>query len=225
LRICRRSRSARLVADSATGNTIVHRPLQPEFALPILRFALERRLLILLHHDGHYLAHPDTIAAYPDVAALVLPPWRSCADLDGLVRQGSTFLRVLGGSSVEQIRVAFEREFAERLRFVVLNWRGLPDLGIYDACVSKGNTLRAFCQERGVGQEEVMAIGDHISDASMFEFAGIKIAMGNADVGLQGLADYVTLSNTEDGVAVALERFFDATEATANAPIPPRPIA
>ena len=34
-----------LVADSATGRTLVHRPLPPEFALPILHFALERTLL------------------------------------------------------------------------------------------------------------------------------------------------------------------------------------
>jgi hydroxymethylpyrimidine pyrophosphatase-like HAD family hydrolase len=63
-----------LVADSTTGNTLVHRPLLPEHALPIMHFALDHALLILVHHDGHYLAHPATIAAYPEVAALICRP-------------------------------------------------------------------------------------------------------------------------------------------------------
>lgn len=196
-----------LVADSATGNILVHRPLPPEHALPILHFALDHSLLILVHHDGHYLAHPATIAAYPEVAALVLPPWSACADLDALVCQGSTFLRALGDRSVAELRATFEEPYAGQLRFVQLAWRGLPDLGIYDACVSKGNTLRAFCQERGIRRQEVMAIGDHISDASMFEAAGLRVAMANADPELKAVADHVTLSNADDGVAVALERF------------------
>lgn len=196
-----------LVAESTTGRTLVHRPLPPEYALPILRFALEHALLILVHHDGRYLADPVTIAAYPDVADLVMPPWTACPQIERPVREGSTFLRALGRTSVAALRTAFEAQYAERLRFVELNWRGLPDLGIYDSVVSKGNTLRAFCEERGIRQAEVMAIGDHASDASMFEAAGLRVAMANADAELQVLADYVTLSNTEDGVAVALERF------------------
>jgi hydroxymethylpyrimidine pyrophosphatase-like HAD family hydrolase len=109
---------------------------------------------------------------------------------------------------VTRLRAAFEQQYADRLRFVQLTWRGLPDLGIYEACVSKGNTLRAFCQERGIRREEVMAIGDHVSDASMFEAAGLRVAMANADPELKAVADYVTRSNADDGVAVALERFF-----------------
>lgn len=196
-----------LVAESATGRTLVHRPLPPAYALPIVRYALEHALLILVHHDGRYLADPATIAAYPDVANLVVPPWTACLLIERPVREGSTFLRALGRASVSALRGAFETPYADRLRFVELNWRGLPDLGIYDGVVSKGNTLRAFCEERGIRQAEVMAIGDHRSDASMFEAAGIRIAMANADAELQALADYVTLSNTEDGVAVALEAF------------------
>lgn len=207
------------MADSTTGNVLVHRPLPPEHVLPILHFALDRALLILVHHDGHYLAHPTTIAAYPDVAALVLPPWTACTDLDTLVGQGSTFLRALGESSVRHLSASFEQQYAGRLRFVELAWRGLPDLGIYDACVSKGNTLRAFCQERGIGREEVIAIGDHRSDASMFEAAGLRIAMANADSELKAVADFVTCSNVDDGVAAAIERFFGPV--AASSPVPP----
>ena len=214
-----------LVADSVTGNTLVHRPLPAACALPILRFALDRRLLILVHYDGHYFAHPDTIAAYADVAALVSPPWSSCADLDDLVRLGSTFLRALGNESVAQLRAAFETEYAGRHQFVELTWRGLADLGVYDVRVSKGNTLRAFCQERGIEQEEVMAIGDNVSDASMFAVAGVKVAMANADRALKGMADYVTQSNGEDGVAVALDHYLGGNASCMPAPNLPRPIA
>ena len=204
-----------LVADSASGRVLVHRPLPPADALPILAYALEQRLLLLVHYDGAYLAHPATIAAYPDMADLVLPPWRPCEDLAGPIRTGATFLRALGQPSVRALRRRFEAAGQGRLRFVELAWRGLTDLGIYDAAASKGQTLRAFCAERGLRPEEVMAIGDHASDRSMFEAAGLRVAMANADAELKALADFVTGSNAEDGVAHALHRFV--------APLPRRP--
>ena len=52
-----------------------------------------------------------------------------------------------------------------------------------------------------------MAIGDSYNDMSMFEWAGIGVAMGNARKSVQEAADYITASNEEEGVAEALQRF------------------
>ena len=52
-----------------------------------------------------------------------------------------------------------------------------------------------------------MACGDSPNDGAMIKAAGIGVAMGNADESIKDIADFVTLSNTEDGVAYAVRKF------------------
>ena len=56
--------------------------------------------------------------------------------------------------------------------------------------------------------EEMVAVGDGFNDLSMIQFAGLGIAMANAQDVVKKAADYVTLSNEEDGVAAVVEKFF-----------------
>ena len=58
-----------------------------------------------------------------------------------------------------------------------------------------------------VPAEQVMAIGDHDSDAALLQWAGIGVAMGNATPAAKAAADVITSSNLRDGVAEALEQW------------------
>jgi hypothetical protein len=59
----------------------------------------------------------------------------------------------------------------------------------------------------GVNKGEVIAIGDSHNDRPLLEAAGLKIAMGNAPNEIKDIADFVTTSLDEDGVAVAIDKF------------------
>lgn len=72
---------------------------------------------------------------------------------------------------------------------------------------SKGAALRKLAAHLGLAADQVMAMGDSGNDASMFAFAGTSIAMGNARQDIKDQATAVTLSNREDGVAVALQKY------------------
>jgi hydroxymethylpyrimidine pyrophosphatase-like HAD family hydrolase len=53
-----------------------------------------------------------------------------------------------------------------------------------------------------------MAIGDNFNDVAMLEFAGTGVVMGNADRNLLEREEfYTTVSNDENGVAAAIDRF------------------
>ncbi|HET8852091.1 MAG TPA: HAD hydrolase family protein, partial [Ktedonobacteraceae bacterium] len=69
----------------------------------------------------------------------------------------------------------------------------------------KGNALRVIAEDLAIPAEEVVAIGDNHNDIGMLRFAGLGVAMGNAHAEVKAAADFVTLSNTEDGVAVVVE--------------------
>ncbi|MDR0615373.1 MAG: Cof-type HAD-IIB family hydrolase [Synergistaceae bacterium] len=76
---------------------------------------------------------------------------------------------------------------------------------INSATASKGSALRYLCQRLGIAREGVLAIGDNDNDKTMMEFAGYSVAMGNAIAEIKRIADEVTLTNDEDGVAAFLE--------------------
>ncbi|MBS6509434.1 MAG: HAD family phosphatase [Paraclostridium bifermentans] len=72
---------------------------------------------------------------------------------------------------------------------------------------SKGGAVAQLAKYFNLKRDEVMCIGDSENDLSMIEYAGIGVAMGNAIDIVKQSAQYVTLPNTESGVAKAIEKF------------------
>ncbi len=72
---------------------------------------------------------------------------------------------------------------------------------------NKGDGLRGLCKEIGLDMSEVMACGDGLNDLEMIAEAGYGIAMANGHELVKQKAKFVTLSNDEDGIAYAIEKF------------------
>ena len=73
---------------------------------------------------------------------------------------------------------------------------------------SKGKGVEKLAIINGLAPENVMAMGDNFNDIEMLDFAGVPVVMGNADPNLRERAEfYTTVTNDEDGVARAIERF------------------
>lgn len=73
--------------------------------------------------------------------------------------------------------------------------------------LSKGNSLLEIAKIYDIDQADIIAFGDEMNDASMLEIAGRSIAMANAIEPIKNMADYVTLSNDEDGIGDYLEKY------------------
>ncbi len=74
--------------------------------------------------------------------------------------------------------------------------------------INKAKALEYICKINNIDSKDVIAIGDGDNDIDMIKFAGLGVAMGNAVDELKYIADYVTNSNNEDGIANVLQRFF-----------------
>lgn len=70
---------------------------------------------------------------------------------------------------------------------------------------SKGNALNIVSKYLNIPIENTIAIGNDKNDISMFEVAGLSVAVANASDDIKSKVDHITLSNDEDGVAVFLE--------------------
>ena len=98
--------------------------------------------------------------------------------------------------------IPLEAELCLRLQGRINVFRSEPYfLELVPQGIDKALSLAVLLKEIGV-------IGDGYNDLSMIKFAGLGIAMGNAQEPVKKAADYITLSNEEDGVAEALEHFY-----------------
>lgn len=76
---------------------------------------------------------------------------------------------------------------------------------IVNSNCSKGNAIKILIKYLNVPIENTIAIGNDKNDISMFEVAGLSVAVANASEDIKNKVDYITLSNDEDGVALFLE--------------------
>lgn len=73
--------------------------------------------------------------------------------------------------------------------------------------IDKARSLERLITMLHIGSDEVIACGDGYNDLSMIRFAGLGVAMANASEEVRSSANYVTLSNEEDGVAHVIHKF------------------
>lgn len=69
---------------------------------------------------------------------------------------------------------------------------------------SKAVAMEKLGEYYGISREEMIAVGDQTNDLPMIQYAGMGIAMGNAVDAVKAAADYITATNSEDGVAQAI---------------------
>jgi Cof subfamily protein (haloacid dehalogenase superfamily) len=74
--------------------------------------------------------------------------------------------------------------------------------------VTKATGLARLAGELGVAPADVLALGDMPNDLSMLRWAGYGVAMANAHPAVLEAADEITGGNSEDGLALVLERWF-----------------
>ncbi len=89
---------------------------------------------------------------------------------------------------------------------VYKTWSSAELLEVMAPKVNKREALVHICTELGISWQEVMTFGDEHNDQGMLLWAGLGIAMANAKSEALEVADFITKSNDEDGVAVVLEQ-------------------
>lgn len=116
-----------------------------------------------------------------------------------------------GGGQIYQI-VAFVTEDQKKILSTILDeckvtsWNE-TGIDIIPKQGGKSVGIQKYLDEEGLDRSEIMAFGDGDNDMEMLKFAGIGVAMGNANDNVKSVADYVTDSVDEDGIYKALKHF------------------
>lgn len=90
---------------------------------------------------------------------------------------------------------------------VSITTSGMNSIEINNYQTNKGAALEWLCKYLSIKADEVMAIGDNFNDLEMLKWAGIGVAVKNANPVVKSAADFVTLSSNCSGVAYAIRHF------------------
>ncbi len=193
------------IEDCATHQVLVQTMLSDSL-LTFLRSCQQRSGLTLMtyHDDTIYTERPDNqyvaISAFSNKMHVKGVP----NIITDTPRPLYKFLLVGEPHTILEWEPIMQREAEGRMHIV----RSTP---YFIEClplgIDKGTALAQLLQQQHLDRRHLMAFGDGNNDIGMLQTAGIGVAMSNAEEHVRQMADYVTLSNEDDGVAAALRHF------------------
>ena len=202
-----------LVWDLDTGTMVDSSPLAADLAARLVRTLREAipGVLFAVELEGSF----GREAGWSD-GLVAVPP--AVLEADALELIGGPVIKLL----VRHPSLPFA-EVAERARAAVgddavATWAGLRLVEISAAGVTKAFALERLCRRLGIDAGEVVAVGDMPNDLAMLAWAGTAVAVANAAKEVLDAADEVTAANTEDGVALLLERILAANGGPVSTP-------
>ena len=192
--------------------------MTPETYLPILEYILSREIHIDVYIDGkgytpircrenlHRLDVPESLKKYMIATRTpvenLLDYVKDCGEK--IQKINLVFYPQPDGS------LLYRDEVYEVLKSnpdITVVGGGFRNFEIGKAGVTKIGGIEELCKILDVPMEQTMAIGDSENDYSMINAAGVGVAMANASEDILAIADYITTSNTEDGVGEAIKHF------------------
>ncbi|MDP9110637.1 MAG: Cof-type HAD-IIB family hydrolase [Candidatus Eremiobacteraeota bacterium] len=190
-----------LTEDFVSGKVLGHIPVPLQYAKPMLEFAETNAIDTAVYIEEHFHRLAGAPAYMDDMRGA---NWREIASFKDVLHTAPTFIRFFGRDAVVAIRATFSDL---PVHFKYETWGDFEELAVTSLEATKKNALARLCADMKIPSDHVLAVGDSRNDVPMLRWAGIGVAMGNALAEVKAAVPYVTASNSEDGVAVAIRRF------------------
>lgn len=206
------SNGARVI-ETKTQKALIEHLLPFEKAKKTLEIARKYDTLQEVYFDGQGYAEADKLEEVqryhhsPHMQEYVRKSRICVSELDEIIAQENRAMDKVQGLFADMKER--EQAWQELKQFDSLELVGSLkyNIEINAAGVNKGKGLLELGEILGISREEIMAFGDGDNDIAMLREVGFGVAMQNADEEVKAVADYVTGSNDEDGVAKAIARF------------------
>lgn len=206
------SNGARII-DTQTDQVIEEHLLGPDLAQKVLEICGKYDTLQEVYFDGQGYAPADKMNCVekyhknPSMCEYMRKTRIPVDDISELVKKENRGLDKVQAlfADMNERRTAWKELEAEGGLELVGSLR--YNIEINAAGVNKGKGLVNLGRMLGIRREEIMACGDGDNDIVMLREAGFGVAMANGEEKVKEAADYITLSNEEDGVADVIEKY------------------
>ena len=206
------------VMEARTGQIIFERRIDPQM-VPYLEKKAQKMGFTMAYYDGNEVVSTD----------ITNPHIIDEAEMNGMTLRQDEILslsmddwpaEIMLVSDDEDALTSLEQHMQRHLNGVMDTIHSNPYyLEIVGYQVGKSYAMSALVQKLGIQMSEVLAIGDGAADINMIQMAGTGVALANATVGVRRCADFTTLSNDQDGAALAIEKAIVQEVRVADIPI------
>ena len=196
------------VINCKTGEVVLDKTIPAEMAWELCDVARENGVGIMTYDSECALAGTEVIDEYMELEARInnielkqLGHFKDCVDFPV-----NKCLMTGEPEHLVELEKKLKKKYAGKLNI----FRSEPFfLELMPKGIDKASVLKNFLPFLGITRDEVICCGDGYNDKTMIEFAGLGVAMANAREEVKAVADYVTASNDEDGIALVIEKFFE----------------
>lgn len=195
------------VVNCKTGECIYNQMVPGEILGQVYNEAVKEGVSIAVYNDvSKELIAGNGVNKYVELDAVACDVTvREVNDFVKSVNFG--FNKILLSGEPDNMKTV-EKHMAEMFGDKVNVFRSDPHfVELLPKYVDKGVAAEKLMRYLDINREKVICIGDSMNDMPMLRYAGMGVAMGNAQEKIKQSADYVTLSNNEDGVANVIEKF------------------
>ena len=193
------------IIDCQTGEKIYEKVLPKEAVSELYDLSEEYDLNIISYEDGNVIIEKEQ-DQYVELEARI--------NKIG-IKQINDFKEYIDFPVVKCLMTA-EGKHLEKIEPIAKE--RFPELSIYRSepffleamakNVDKAASLERLLEHLELTKDEMVACGDGFNDLSMIEYAGMGVAMENAQPVVKEVADYVTLSNDREGIVHVIDKFF-----------------
>ena len=194
------SRTIRMIGVDLDGTLLNSEKQLTAYTREVLKKAIEQEVAVVVATGRPFSGVPDELKHFPGMRYALTANGARILDMQ---KQKVVYEGIFRNQKDKQEAL----EELNTLSGIVVTAAMDNNLEINKEGTNKGLGLLQLGKSLGISREEIMACGDGGNDVEMLKEVGFAIAMANAYDPVKTAADFVTVSNDEDGVAKAIERF------------------
>ena len=202
------------VADLKTGEVIYKAEIPWQQAIDIMTLLDEHPVIYDCYQDNaawmtaEQKNHIDRIVASPHYRKMLHELRQPVPELKAvLAERKKDVQKVQFFTDLPELWTRMMKELPERFENLCVSSSVSDNVEINQAHANKGEALYALADHLGVEHQATLAFGDGLNDLSMLKAAGVGVAMANAEPEAKEVADWITLSCDEDGVAHGINKY------------------
>ena len=207
------------VADLETGEVIYRAEIPNALALAVYE-AMDRENVLYdaYQHNAAFMsvahkARIDTMVSSDHYREMLHRLRKPVPDLKAFLRENGDSVQKIQLFTVDRpLRLRLMERLPTMFDGLAVSSSVIDNIEINDSRAHKGAALLALAAHLGLERKDTFAFGDGLNDLTMLREAGIGFAMENGEPEVKAMADRITCSCDEDGVARGIEHILEMNE-------------
>lgn len=194
------------ITQCSTGNVIYNRTLPPEVIAPIYEMVKEYPDVNILTYDDERILLGGKPNQYSEKESFINK--MEMVETDNFVESLNFPINKLLIPGEPKVLEKLMADLQKKYHSLLNIYRSEPFfLEVMPQNIDKAYSLQKLLNSLGMTADSMICCGDGFNDISMIEYAGLGVAMANAQPIVKETANYVTRSNDEDGVLHVINTF------------------